>query len=400
MQFEFGKRPDAIRGGASLVVALAHAWQIFLTPLGPAPTAFAVLVGAAMWSVAIFFIISGLLIAVSVKRRIVQGRFDLSGYMRARCARIFPPLAAAVVITAASVAIIRGFNLYGAESYLLPGDQTSARTRADFSWWDALNTITLLYNLVPDARVLVFNGPLWSLSYEFWFYVVAGLALSSVYNMSIVSITLLTVLIGSMIVSPAVPPFWSVGMAWVAGFIIGWFWNKLARLPARTTYIYSVGTAIVACLIAGKDLPSFAKAAYSGAQQQWFYVFLSLSLSGWIILLLRSKWNQRLRSIERILERSGTYSYTLYVIHFPLFLLSLSLFRPLFLNLGLIGHAALGAASTIAVILFSRWLARLVEDRRRFELLFDRLFNLNHVDSALSPERVQPLISEKSDRLL
>jgi peptidoglycan/LPS O-acetylase OafA/YrhL len=141
--------PDAVRGIASLVVAAAHAWQIFLLPYTGLDGGMWIAGGLAVWSVSIFFLLSGDLIGGSIRRQVAAGTFSIRKYAEDRALRIYPPLFLAVGVTVSSVTIIQYFNLYGATSYHTPGDLGSARASAEINWFTVLPTLTTTYRVVP-----------------------------------------------------------------------------------------------------------------------------------------------------------------------------------------------------------------------------------------------------------
>lgn len=147
------KLSEQIRGICAFVVVIAHAWQIFLFPLGTTPRVMDVLAGLAVWAVATFFIISGLMIALSLEKRTMGGEFDFIAYMRARVLRIFPVLYLGVALTIVVVVLIQLLDLYGAQGYKLPSDVVMTRDRATFGLGSLLLTLTLTYNLLPGQAL-------------------------------------------------------------------------------------------------------------------------------------------------------------------------------------------------------------------------------------------------------
>lgn len=362
--------PDAARGAAALVVAVAHAYQVFIYPLHGATTWLSVVGSGATWSVAVFFLLSGILIATSIRRRTRDGGFVLADYMWARALRIWPPLVASVAVTLLVLGIVQSFDLYGAKAYLLPGDLASARESATFSWSTVVTTLALTYQLWPGHEFLQFNGPLWSLSFEWWLYVLAGLLSSAVLNRSRVALAGACVLAFLMFVhsTASTPPFWAVACIWGAGFVAGWNWQSVKLLPKRGLFGCALALCVVGAFVAGAELVPSIVAPYSGVRQHLVYVLFSWAVLGGLIVVLRSsppKW-------LRLLSKLGRFSYTLYLIHFPLFLLSLSLFRPFIIRWGEEGHCVLALASLCVVLIISNLLARVVENRALLMRIFLR----------------------------
>lgn len=350
------ERADAVRGGAALVVAVAHMWQIFLYPLTGDTLTFDILGGMASWAVAIFFLLSGMLIALSVRRRRAAG-FRFGDYMLARIIRIFPPLFASVALTLGCVAVIQGFELYGSEAYLLPGDLAAAREKAEIHWPSVLPTLLLTYWLIPSHSYIFFNGPLWSLSYEFWAYVLAGFCAAALYSRSVVSGALALALAG-WIVLFAYPLFTTILIVWGLGFTAGYAWSAIGAL--RPAILIAAGIVLVAvsALFAGSD---FAVLLTDGRPNAAFYICMSAALLCAMLVLVRKEGpaGPVIRTLV-VLSRS---SYTLYLIHFPTMLLMLSLLRPLVHSHGLAGNALLGIVSLGVSVFLADRIARVAENR-------------------------------------
>jgi peptidoglycan/LPS O-acetylase OafA/YrhL len=102
-------------------------------------------------AVIIFFVLSGYLVGGKLLERVAQQNFDFSGYAFDRLMRIYVPYLPALLLTAAVALWL---------------DQPISAT-ALFGNFFQLQGITV--------SVFALNGPLWTLSYEFWFYLCAGL---------------------------------------------------------------------------------------------------------------------------------------------------------------------------------------------------------------------------------
>lgn len=368
MRGNVGPMPDAVRGIAALMVAVGHAWQVFLYPFDKSSEIFYWLGAGAAWAVAIFFLLSGILIAFSVRQRSRHGHFDVLKYFEARALRIYPPLVAAVAITVGSVMLIQGFGLYGSHSYMLPGDQAVARPRATFEWSEVLGTLALTYNIVPGHKFLNFDGPLWSLSYEVWLYVLAGFACAALINRSRVALFFTVIVSVQMfMIAKSAPPVWSVATVWAAGFAVGWYWQRAEDAPAAWWAAASALCLALALLIANGELKTYLVPTYSGVRQSAFYVTFSMALLGGLMMVLKSGMTPC-----RALVELGNCSYTLYLTHFPLLLLCCSLFRPYVLPFGWAGHAALAAISLSAIIAAAWLLSRLVENRPLLRTMIGR----------------------------
>jgi peptidoglycan/LPS O-acetylase OafA/YrhL len=343
-----------LRLAAAATVAAAHCVQICLYPvIGHQHPAAQAAGFAASIAVGLFFCISGFLIAHSIAARIVApGRgFDWQGYLRARARRILPPFLFAVALTVLVVVLIRGAGLYGAETYLLPGDKESFRPSASVSLREVLWTLTLSYNLIPGhGSLLTLNGPLWSLSFEVWLYAAAlfwgiGYGGSRLWGyaaaFAVVAVPvgldnrLFTIFAALWLLAFASPRLWHAPgrSARPVALLAGWWLAAVVllasmvpevramlvapygRWPANLLFIGNV-LAIGCLLMAFYVRPATAGAGAPGAAPR-------------------------------------DYSYTLYVTHFPLLALGFSLFRPLLDPRSVPQMAGLAAALFLAVLAFS-----------------------------------------------
>ena len=153
---------DWVRGTAALVVFAAHLRTFSFVVYGSLPAEDQTLLNAVWFAVTrfghdavvIFFVLSGFLVGGTALDLARAGRFDVSRYATARIARIG-------IVCVPAVMLGWAVSTYSGET---------------------LPLATVLGNMVGLQTVAVpvieVNGPLWSLSYEIWFYVLCGAALS------------------------------------------------------------------------------------------------------------------------------------------------------------------------------------------------------------------------------
>jgi peptidoglycan/LPS O-acetylase OafA/YrhL len=191
---------DASRGGLALVVAVGHLAQIYDPAAHPAYgwLAYAAVLG--------FFAISGFVIAKSLKAH------DWRQFAIRRADRLLPPFLFSVALCAVLWALAP--LVFTTSSHALNGT-----ARAAFSMDGLLPTLLFLNGFAGPT--LDSNGPLWSLSYEVWYYAIAALA---VYRQRAIAVLLLVVL-------TILQPWFAIkGLAFVAGFVAGW---RGAERPSR-----------------------------------------------------------------------------------------------------------------------------------------------------------------------
>lgn len=147
---------DLFRGLASLVVVTTHCRTMLFVEYGLLPASdktnanliFFFLTRVAHEAVLLFFVLSGFLVGGKVIQRLRAGTFDLKSYTLDRTVRIMLPLLSSLIIIIISNTV----------------------TGQKYSVVDYLGNILSLQGiLVPSV-----SGPLWSLAYEVWFYVLMG----------------------------------------------------------------------------------------------------------------------------------------------------------------------------------------------------------------------------------
>ncbi|MFT4061218.1 MAG: acyltransferase [Edaphocola sp.] len=147
---------DVVRITAAFIVLVAHA-------LATSNRAFESNIFVAHLShnaVVVFFVLSGFVIShttYSTKRNAIE-------YFAARYGRLYSIMFAAVLLTVLCYLLGKGVHAPTISEY----DQGNFATRALLSLF-YLNEIWFL-----SAAPLI-NGPLWSLGYEFWYYIIFGL---------------------------------------------------------------------------------------------------------------------------------------------------------------------------------------------------------------------------------
>ena len=360
---------DPMRGAAALLVCAAHTYYALVAPVTGLKVPVArVLNGLAYQSVFIFFAISGLAITQSILRGIAcKGRFEVREYLAARLGRLYPPLLAAVLLGAAVYFLIQTFELSGKVTFSLPGDHYVLRNKAAWKLKEVWAPLTFLSTVfVPGGTSM--NGSLWSLNFEFWLYVFAGLCAAFCSNGSRMAGAILLCLLGCFVFQhpPSSFYFWYAPV-WIFGaFMVGvracpsvrWVRavSRAVVLLAAVTILWFVWRFSFACL-----LPSNTKLGASLVHA----CAAVLCISG-----LDRMWHGSFTQVGKLLSWSAGYSYTLYVIHFPLLLLSMALIRPALARYPF--WAVCGCATAVFVgINGSAWLlSRFLE---RPGLLRDRL---------------------------
>jgi peptidoglycan/LPS O-acetylase OafA/YrhL len=307
---------DALRGFAALLVAYFHGRQIVWIGLQQfhrlhgrslAPD---VLLGYLTFPIAwgsagvpIFFVISGYCIHRNAARRLAVDpawRLDAANFWARRFARIYPVLLAALVVTLAL------------DLVSLQYEPVSHKIRALGPVAFAINLLSLQGLAGPTYGS---NGALWTLSLEIQFYAVYPLVLAARRRVG-----LAPVLAGVALINLA--SAWGLERRDLQFFTSYWFawmlgaWIAEARTQAASRPPSARGYGAGAVLLA-LGCGAFQHGQY-GAFQLWAAGFACCLYPA----LARPP---RPTALLRALSGCGAFSYSLYLIHLPLFVCVASL---------------------------------------------------------------------------
>lgn len=312
---------DSLRGFAAIYVMLGHArwllWEGYSTYLTH-PTHYS-LFGKLLVFLSIafrfghevvlfFFVLSGFVIHLKYSSALLKNPnyvFNYKEYFFKRLKRIYPPFIFALFITLLldSIGKSLGFPIYFGTSNIAT---FTTSIHSDLSF------ITFLGNLafLQESYVNIFgtNGPLWSLKYEWWFYMLYPiLFFFTRKSLTITSISLTLIGLASIFSFIDFIP-----LKEVFAFLPCWWLGCIAadiytgRLK-RKEYIILLPLFLIAIL----SILFYFKGGIIG-DYIWsiFFFILTLHLS----LLSKSESLTILSKFHFL----GTFSYTLYVIHFPI----------------------------------------------------------------------------------
>ncbi|WP_347555703.1 acyltransferase [Robbsia sp. KACC 23696] len=170
---------DAMRGAAALIVALGHARSLFFASVTGVSDAGQLTIGDE--AVMVFFVLSGYLVGGSVIRDMGRHRWSWSNYLLKRLVRLWIVLIPAVFLGIAIDAI--GFHFLAANGsiYSAPAGQTYVQTILS----DQIKSIPIIIGNLFFLQTIVVptvgtNSALWSLSNEFWYYLLFPMGMLAV----------------------------------------------------------------------------------------------------------------------------------------------------------------------------------------------------------------------------
>ncbi|MGZ8336271.1 MAG: acyltransferase family protein [Allosphingosinicella sp.] len=341
---------DVMRSVAAFMVVLAHARGTAFPTYGTLPAdqqglplqLFYAISRLGMEAVLVFFVLSGYLVGGQIVRRLRDGRFDLGSYAIDRVTRIMLPLLPAVVFTAAAGMLFAGYQL---------------------------DPVQVLGHFVGLNEVVVptlsYNGPLWTLAYEIWFYIIAGaLGACLAYR----RVSALFVLIAGLAIFFVLDA--RLLLIWMLGAVL-----VLFREPSRPALLAALGAVLTVTGVALYQLEqaSVSVQAVTMLPPGMSRLVLATGIAFTLPYLTLPRVNAFLAPIHRPFLFLSAMSYSLYLFHRPLMLVFTSLFAP--------GYSfeqmQSGAITGTHVAVFAGLLATSLIGAFGFWLLFER-----HTDRA------------------
>jgi peptidoglycan/LPS O-acetylase OafA/YrhL len=350
---------DMIRGAAALAVLVGHVRGLFfityhdlLRPSLPLAALYAA-TGLGHQAVIVFFVLSGFFIVSSIADAWERQQWSWTVYLVNRIARLSLVLAPALVLTWLADRIGQAMNA-SAWFYHQP---LAFYFAVSPSYYDTIQNF--IGNLFYLQGILVqpfgSNGPLWSLSYEFWYYLLFPLALCAFikrYRLSIRAVCLLL----------AVFAAWFIGRTIALYFLIWLLGGAIAHSSSRQRFPLRISFAGALAII------PFAAALALSVARPLDSVFLTdsivaLGFGVWMYALVRTKEGPVWPHYAKLARLFAGFSYTLYAIHFPL----LFLFRARFIGANVWRpdgiHLFYGLAIAIAATAIAYGIAQATEAR-------------------------------------
>jgi peptidoglycan/LPS O-acetylase OafA/YrhL len=352
---------DLLRWGSACLVAIGHVRNLLFVDYGAVahPSLplkfFYALTGLGHEAVIAFFVISGYLVGGGL---ILRGatRASLPDYFIHRFSRIYIVLLPALAITAL-------FDLLGGLGQPSLYNQPGWATVLDFSAAERDDAFTFLCNVInlQDAFCPSFgsNGPLWSLAYEWFYYLTFPCVLAWSTGLQQQGPTLRSITIGALAILAltwlfpkyiAYYPIWLMG---VAARLIA------LRCPLSPYWAYTALAALPALLAL--------------ARPHIYPALVTDSLIGVALAVILS--NPEIASGPRVLSRlSGKmagFSYSLYVVHFPLLVFTVALLTQTGVMVGRLAPSAMAAGLFFACLALAygfAWVFSLITERQTSRL--------------------------------
>ncbi len=289
---------NILRAIAALVVFAAHLRGLNLPEYGQLPpdqqTIWIALAYACSRpghaAVLIFFVLSGFLVGGQVARRISDRSFSIGQYTMDRATRILLPLVPAIAL-ASFVSLLESGKLPSVVSILL-------------------HTVGLNGVVTPT---ILSNGPLWSLSYEIWFYVIAGIV-GYVFTQRTMNVTIILFMIGGVLVFCVLKPL----------YLLFWFLGVLASRQSSKGAINRVVSLFgLSLFIGGLVLTELtSQSRYFNAEnfitRDGASAMMCIGLAAILPALCDPRLTLVLKPVEALARFTSGISFSLYVFHYPI----------------------------------------------------------------------------------
>ncbi len=360
---------DMIRYLSCFIVFLGHYFQIFINRLlnenfFNIHKSLSLLFHLPNFGVMVFFVLSGFLITYSTIFDIKKyGYFSLKKYAEKRCFRILPPLWFALIFSIVIFAIIKCFHLFGSVTYVLPGDFYSIRSKAILPIQEILHN----FFLIP-GKTGEFNATLWSLTYEFFYYILFAVALIFISNKQWGLGSIILLMIGAITLTlihinedylNAFTREWKLFVVWLFGAFLAWIYMIDALKKLYKVIYILLFMSVLAIFI--NEINFFLN--YPTYECYLFGILASLL----ICYVLTTEHNPG--KTFTLISKGSQYTYTLYLIHFPLYLFILSLLGHRLLNFTVFDYILLFLFALILTNCISYYIASVIENRQLMKKL-------------------------------
>jgi peptidoglycan/LPS O-acetylase OafA/YrhL len=311
---------DLIRAAASWAVMWGHLRTLFFVDFQHLPQpgwllkGLYFITGFGHQAVMVFFVLSGYLISMTVFKNYLLGNWSLLEYTINRAVRLYVVLIPGLLL--GLVWDLVGSSLFASTGiYLHPIRDLGSGIPAN-----NISTGCFFCNLFFFQTILCSpfgsNGPLWSLANEFWYYVLfptaffAGLAWTKRSMPAAIALTVIAICLGILLRAEKLIGF----LIWMSGCVLVFVHARFKLRARRWQVLYFLTSALVllGCLVAART--SNANVLSSDLAVGIAFAFF---LSGFLQLEMCAN-SPRYSGAAHLF---AGFSYSLYVLHFPLLLL-------------------------------------------------------------------------------
>jgi peptidoglycan/LPS O-acetylase OafA/YrhL len=317
---------DALRGITAAIVMIGHArwllWEGYSEGYLKHPGDYSSMEKAVMYffsifrfgheAVLFFFVLSGFVIHLKYAKKLAKsdaGNFDVRQYIYRRVKRIYPPFLFVLLLTFLLDKIGMYFD-YSIYRNSTPNALLNANISLDHSWGNLIGN--LFFWEGSGVKIWGTNSPLWSLKFEWWFYLLYPLLFffnkkSVLYSNLIV---LFAFAVSFLLPFPEVVSFFKSVLHYL---LFWWLGAVLADIYTRRIGIDHLFCSILALLI--PVMAVFGKKITDNILADGLWALGFFGMLNFFFWLQARGVNL---SFSRKIKWLGDCSYTLYIIHFPI----------------------------------------------------------------------------------
>jgi peptidoglycan/LPS O-acetylase OafA/YrhL len=263
-------------------------------------------------AVMVFFVLSGFLIGGIGVNKLRESTFKTDWYSADRLSRLYIVFLPALVLT---VLLDRlGPTLFPDAGYWTNENPVlSPKYPESFLGRGGLGTFACNLFMLQSfyCPVLGSNVPLWTLSYEFWFYTVFGLAASAVLVRGLPRLALILAI--PLIFALLGPGFLWMLAVWLLGIAAYLYRGRSLRWPLASVPVWAA-LAVLSRLTEGW--------AAEGRMAYNVIILAQGAAFAWVLISFRDKDYRWLRRLAPLGKHLAGFSYTLYLVHFPVMLVA------------------------------------------------------------------------------
>ena len=308
-----------IRGVSALAVMLGHVRGLFfvdfpfLAQKSLALIALYAVTGYGHEAVIVFFALSGFFIGASVMDSVANQQWSWRIYLVNRFTRLqlvlFPALVLGAIWDQIGMHLPQAASLYYGSLYKYYPPSVALRSTVR----GFIDNLFFLQSIV--SPVFGSNGPLWSLSYEFWYYILfPALALAAVSWVGIRNRTLYLVLAIFLVwfVGPQISLYFLI---WLAGALVGRLRRVAGHIsPRAQSALFAVTGLIFFGVLASERTHQISSEVLSDYLVGFCFML-------WLFALVLGLRNDVSSTYALAAKKLSGFSYTLYLTHFPALLL-------------------------------------------------------------------------------
>jgi peptidoglycan/LPS O-acetylase OafA/YrhL len=306
-------------------------------------------------AVMVFFVLSGFLISSSVFHGLAAGNWSWRDYSINRLSRLYAVLIPGLLLgfiwdkLGSSLFAFTGLYTHPLQGFgaLIAQKQLTAGVFAG-------NLFFVQTILCP---VFGSNGPLWSLANEFWYYVLFPVGLLAMIGWgrgelrSAAPLTIAAFILAAFLGREMLIGF----LIWMAGCVLLMAYSKLQGFPKRWIALYILVTSIIliSCLVAAR----LEKSQVLGGD-----LSVGLAFALFLFGILQIDFSMRSHTYANLARFFAGFSYSLYVLHFPMLLFLRAWLAP-YRRQPDFSHFVFVIAVGVVVLVFA-WLVSLLTENK------------------------------------